>query len=224
MKRKEVESSFYGNKFLWFAVLIVVAFICRTSLASESQNICSINITIKINQDKKVTDMSNWSFILLSKFGDHKNYYPLDLASSDKQVQDEDKGRVNINKVESVHEGHYYELYDTSYSCVKNVTIGLLTISDDPETGSVTGFNSKSLTFDCGVIYPEGPGGMSLLQEDEFTVKVEDEGTGQQKTWKVSIFTHQSAYNPGTKKAERVITAVGASLWLGLAAYLFLGR
>lgn len=226
MRRKEVESSFYANKFLWFAVLLVVVLSCRTGLASESQNSCSINITIEINQDEKVTDMSDWSFILLSKFEDHKNYYPLDLASSDKQGEVEDKGRLNIDKVENLKEDHYYELYDTSYSGVKNVNIGLLAINDDPETGSVTGFDSKSLTFDCGVIYPEGHGGMSLLQEDEFTVKVEDKNkdTDQPKTWKVSIFTYQSGYNPGTKRTERVITAGGVSLWLGLVTYLLLDQ
>lgn len=226
MKRKEVKSLCNVSKFLWLAVLLVVLLSSATGLASESKNSCSINITIVINQDKQVTDMSDWSFILLSKFDDHKNYYSLDLASNDKQGKGEDKGRLNIDKVESLKEAHYYELYDTSYSGAEKATIGLFAINDDPETGSVIGFNSKSLNFDCGEIYPKGPGGMSMLQEDEFTVKLEGEnkGTEQPKTWKISIFTHQSAYNPGTKKAERVITAVGASLWLGLATYLFLGR
>lgn len=197
-----------------------------TGFADEGPPSCSMECTLIVKQVKDKETSEDWSFILLQEVNGEKTYHQLPFIPSNGQESKDDIKTVDIQEAKNLVEGNHYELYESNYSGEKEVTVGLLVVKRDSSGSSVAGYNSKKLTFDCKDIYPEKPGGLQMLGKDEFKVTVNgSENQGETKaSWKVSLITHQSAYNPGTKRAEGIINLAGVSLWLGLTTYLILGQ
>lgn len=207
-------------------LILVSLFTNFAGFADEGQSSCSMGCTFIVEQVKGKETNEDWSFILLQEINGEKTYHQLGFMPSSGQRSKDDIKTVDIREAKNMVEGNHYELFEKNYTGEKEVTVGLLVVKRDSTGSYVAAYNSKKLTFDCKDIYPEEPGGISMLGKDEFTVTVNG-GKKQEKvknSWKVSLITHQSAYHPGTKRAEGIITLAGISLWLGLTTYLFLGQ
>lgn len=209
-------------------LLLLSIFPANPILADEGPGRCSMEITAIVDQIDAPNTSKSWTFILLQGVNSKKTYHSLEFVS--RKEQDLNEGEVDslkINNAKRLIGGNHYIIYDRNYSGIEEIKVGLLAIAGTNENPFILGYNSKTLTLNCKKLYPEKPGGISMLGKEEFVVSAKNYSNKKnpsRPSWRITLITAKSAYNPGKGGGEIMLKAAGVSLWLSLVVYLFLGQ